>query len=101
MHFDSWQIIDKCPSANELTDRSITFPIFSGLFVLIKANAIVQDSYCSYEQSIVRRFVEETKLVGTSDTVVLRHKEITSPIIMVADAIVNAEHNLTEVEKQC
>lgn len=64
MHFDSWQIIDKCPSANELKDRSITFPIFSGLFVLIKANAIVQDSYCSYEQSIVRRFVEETKLHG-------------------------------------
>jgi hypothetical protein len=60
----SLQIIEKCPAAAQLKDRSITFPIFSGLFVLIKANAIEQDSYCTYEQEIVRRFAEETKLHG-------------------------------------
>ncbi len=58
------QVIDKCPSAVELKDRSITFPIFSGLFIHIKGNVIEQDTYCSYEQNIVRRFVEETKLHG-------------------------------------
>jgi hypothetical protein len=64
MHFHSLQIIDQCSTAIELKDRSITFPIFSGLFVLIKANAIAQDTYCSCKQNIIHCFVEEMELHG-------------------------------------
>ena len=53
------------PSAvDELKDRSIVFPIFSGLFVALQFGQIEQDDECSYEQSLVSRFVDETKLHG-------------------------------------
>jgi len=61
---DALSIVERAPASAELKDRSITFPVFSGLFVLLKASAIVQDRECTYEQEIVRRFVAETKLHG-------------------------------------
>lgn len=47
-----------------LEDRSILFPIFSGLFVALKFGQIEQDEECTYEQSLVARFVYETRLHG-------------------------------------
>jgi hypothetical protein len=47
-----------------MKDRSILFTLFSGLFVLLKFGMIEQDKECTYEQEIVRRFVEETKIHG-------------------------------------
>ncbi len=58
------QIIEKCPASAQMTDRSISFTLFSGLFVLLKFGMIEQDKECTYEQDIVRRFVEETKFHG-------------------------------------
>ena len=47
-----------------MSDRSIIFPIFSGLFVFLKGDKIEQDMECSFEQNLVRKFVRETKLHG-------------------------------------
>jgi len=47
-----------------LDDRSILFPIFSGLFLALKFGQIEQDADCTYEQSLVARFVYETRLHG-------------------------------------
>ncbi len=51
-------------SGRDITDRSVVFPIFSGLFLLIKLGAIKQDENCSYEHGLVAKFVEETRLHG-------------------------------------
>ena len=47
-----------------MSDRSILFPIFSGLFVALKFGQIDQDEECTYEQSLVARFVYETRVHG-------------------------------------
>jgi len=52
------------PASADLKDRSITFPVFSGIFSLFKQGEIDQDKECTYEQEIVRLFVAETKLHG-------------------------------------
>jgi tetratricopeptide (TPR) repeat protein len=52
------------PSARYIRDRSLVFPIFSGLFLALKFGQIEQDSECIYEQNLVNRFVSETKLHG-------------------------------------
>lgn len=40
------------------------FPIFNGLFTALKFGQIEQDDECTYEQSLVARFVYETRLHG-------------------------------------
>jgi len=57
-------VMQQSPASAQMKDRSITFPIFSGIFVLIKFGMIEQDKECTYEQEIVRRFVEDTKIHG-------------------------------------
>ena len=47
-----------------MKDRSIVFPVFSGLFLAIKWGGIEQDDNCQYEQELVALFVEETKVNG-------------------------------------
>ena len=61
---DALRILQECPCADLITDRSIVFPIFSGLFLALKFGQIEQDVECSYEQNLVDRFVNETKLHG-------------------------------------
>ena len=51
-------------TASDLKDRSVGFPIFSGLYIALKFGHIKQDSECSYERNLVARFVEETELNG-------------------------------------
>jgi tetratricopeptide (TPR) repeat protein len=58
------QVLKYAKVANEVTDRSFVFPVFSGLFVAIKFDQIEQDEECSYEQDLVAQFVEETKKLG-------------------------------------
>jgi len=58
------QIMQVAPSARLIRDRSILFPIFSGLFLALKYGQIEQDDDCLYEQDLVRRFVTEAKLYG-------------------------------------
>lgn len=59
-----FQIMQAAPSARYIRDRSIVFPIFSGLFLALKFGQIEQDEECIYEQNLVRRFVSETRLHG-------------------------------------
>jgi hypothetical protein len=49
---------------HHFTDRSIVFPLFSGLFLLLKSGALPQDEECTYEQNLVAQYVTETKLNG-------------------------------------
>lgn len=49
------------PAARYIRDRSLVFPIFSGLFLALKFGQIEQDDDCLYEKNLVARFVSETK----------------------------------------
>jgi len=61
---DALEIYERAPASVNMTDRSIIFPIFSGLFVFLKGDKIEQDKDCNFEQNLVRKFVRETKLHG-------------------------------------
>ncbi|KAK1736674.1 hypothetical protein QTG54_012696 [Skeletonema marinoi] len=50
-----------CASSTDF-DRSVTFPIFSGLFVVLKFGAVTQDSEFSYEKNLCKQFVEQARL---------------------------------------
>ena len=61
---DALEIYEAAPASIDLHDRSIIFPIFSGLFVFVKGGKIQQDKDCNFEQNLVRKFVRETELHG-------------------------------------
>ncbi|KAL3925993.1 MAG: hypothetical protein SGILL_000040 [Bacillariaceae sp.] len=61
---DALEIYEKAPARANMKDRSMLFPVFSGLFVFLKGGKIQQDSKCNFEQNLVRKFVRETKLQG-------------------------------------
>lgn len=57
------QILHYAPCAsNSEFDNSITFPIFSGLFLVLKMGVIEQDEESSYEIGLCKQFVEQTRL---------------------------------------
>ena len=57
------QILHYTPCASSTDfDRSVTFPIFSGLFVVLKFGAVTQDSEFSYEKNLCKQFVEQARL---------------------------------------
>lgn len=59
----AYKVLVNAPaSAKNLKDRSIVFPIFSGLCLALKWGNIQDDNECSYEQELVQRFVNETVL---------------------------------------
>jgi len=58
-------ILNNTPCADdEEFDRSVSFPIFSGLFAVLKMGAIEQDRECSYEKELCKKFVEQARLNG-------------------------------------
>lgn len=53
------------PISAEIRDRSILFPIYSGLFFLFKFGGMIDPSEATaYEHNLVSNFVEETRLHG-------------------------------------
>lgn len=57
------KILNYAPcSSNSDFDRSVSFPIFSGLFVVLKMGAVTQDSESSYEKGLCKQFVEQARL---------------------------------------
>jgi hypothetical protein len=58
------QILQGSKVSDDMQDRSILFPIFSGLFAALQLGQIDQDEDCTYEQSLVARFVYETRVHG-------------------------------------
>lgn len=59
------QILRKCPKTSELKDRSFVFPIYSGLFFLLKLGGLVPvERVKDYEHDLVSNFVEETRIHG-------------------------------------
>lgn len=50
-----------CAFAQEF-DRSVSFPIFSGLFLVLKMGVIEQDDGGSYEIGLCKQFVEQARL---------------------------------------
>lgn len=58
------KITQAAAASKELVDRSILFPVFTGLSLALKRGHIVQDAECKYEQAMLRRYVQETKLHG-------------------------------------
>eukprot|EP00804_Cyclotella_cryptica_P026046 CCRYP_019305-RA/>CCRYP_019305-RA protein AED:0.20 eAED:0.20 QI:0/0/0/1/0.8/0.72/11/0/1168 len=56
-------ILQYSPCADdEHFDRSVSFLIFSGLFVVLKMGAIEDDDECSYEKDLTEKFIEQTRL---------------------------------------
>jgi hypothetical protein len=58
------QILQGSKASDDMSDRSILFPIFNGLFTALQFGQIDQDEQCTYEQSLVARFVYETRVHG-------------------------------------
>jgi tetratricopeptide (TPR) repeat protein len=58
------QILQGSKASDDMSDRSILFPIFNGLFAALQFGQIGQDEQCTYEQSLVARFVYETRVHG-------------------------------------
>jgi hypothetical protein len=57
---DALDIYERCPSAAMLEDHSIFFPVFSGLFLQIKAGKVENMD----ERALADKFVDVTKLHG-------------------------------------
>jgi hypothetical protein len=56
------QILQNAPCASSRHfDNSVSFPIFSGLFVVLKMGAIKDDENCSYEKDLTKKFVEQAR----------------------------------------
>ena len=51
-------------STAKLRDRSVVFPAFVGLAEAVAQGHIHQDAQCRYEQAMIRRFLEETRIHG-------------------------------------
>jgi hypothetical protein len=60
----SSKVLKEAGASIELKDRSIGFPIFSGLYMAIRFGHVTQDEECMYEQNLVAKFVEETEVNG-------------------------------------
>jgi tetratricopeptide (TPR) repeat protein len=58
------KILQICPAADELEDRSVAFPVFSGLFHSIRLGKIEQDDDFAYEQLLVKCFLHEARAHG-------------------------------------
>lgn len=62
---DALDVFKEAPISSEIKDRSIIFPIYSGLFFLLKFGGAIETSdEKAYEQNLVSNFVEETRLNG-------------------------------------
>jgi tetratricopeptide (TPR) repeat protein len=62
---DALEIYEKAPAASSLRDKSIIFPVYSGLMVYLKGGLIVQnDDGISFEQNLSHAFVREAKKLG-------------------------------------
>ena len=63
--FITFQVFKEAPSSSEIRNRSIVFPIYSGLFFLLKYGGMVEaGNEKAYEHNLVTNFVEETRLNG-------------------------------------
>jgi hypothetical protein len=60
----AFKITQAAKSSREIQDRSILFPVFTGLSAAVRRGHIVQDAECRYEQAMIRRYVQETKVYG-------------------------------------
>uniref|UniRef100_A0A7S2EK19 Uncharacterized protein n=1 Tax=Ditylum brightwellii TaxID=49249 RepID=A0A7S2EK19_9STRA len=58
---DAIDIYEQYTKNKELLNRSIIFPIFSGLFVLVKFGKIEQDKERTFELQLITKFIREAK----------------------------------------
>ncbi|CAB9525464.1 Receptor-type guanylate cyclase gcy [Seminavis robusta] len=59
---DALEIYQRAPSATEIKDRSIIFPVYSGIHPWLKGGKIFNDEEGFFEQNLARKFVREAKL---------------------------------------
>ena len=61
---DALEVYELAPARASMKDRSMLFPVFSGLFVFLKGGKIGDDSKSTFEQNLAKKFVRESKLQG-------------------------------------
>jgi class 3 adenylate cyclase/predicted ATPase len=61
---DALRIMQSADASDKLRDRSIIFPAFTGLSDAIAHGHITQDVYCRYEQAMLHKFLQETRIHG-------------------------------------
>jgi len=59
---DALEIYQRAPAACEMRDRSIIFPVYSGIHPWLKGGKIFNDKNGYFEQNLARKFVNESKL---------------------------------------
>jgi len=62
---DALEVFSEAPVSAEIRNRSVLFPIYSGLFFLLKYGGMIEPGQeLAYEHNLVTNFVEETRLNG-------------------------------------
>jgi len=64
MYEDALRIFQLAKSSFKMKDRSVVFPAFVGLSKAIASGHLKQDAQFRYEQAMLRRFLDETKIHG-------------------------------------
>ena len=59
---DALEIYEQAPAASELSDRSIIFPVYSGVYAWLKGGKIDPSVVDNFEQNLAHKFVRESKL---------------------------------------
>lgn len=64
MYENALRVMQVARKSNDIQDRSILFPAFTGLAKAVKEGYISQNRALQYEQALTRRFLEETRSHG-------------------------------------
>jgi len=62
---DALHLYERSPETSNLQDRSIIFPIFSGLFVFLKSG-LVEDKNSKFEQDLINKFIAEAEAAAAT-----------------------------------
>ncbi|CAB9513750.1 Receptor-type guanylate cyclase gcy [Seminavis robusta] len=58
---DALEIYERAPATSEMRDRSLVFPVYSGVHAWLKFGKIKNDEDGFFEQNLARKFVRESK----------------------------------------
>jgi hypothetical protein len=101
---DALEIYERAPAASEIRDRSIIFPVYSGIFPWLKGGKIFGDENGFFEQNLARKYVREAKLYRKDPVHYLRAlavlSEMTAKIGDYTTAIRLSEYIMTMYKQE-
>lgn len=59
---DAMEIYERAPASEELPDKTVIFPVYSGIYAWIKGGKVKSDKVDWFEQNLAQKFVMEARL---------------------------------------